>query len=491
MTSNDLFKLICDKALKYGLHSKNAYKDAGLEANPRPNAVTRRFLQAKEGEEKAFYFGFIKPTEPESGGYADFSLVVFPNENENVKSCLIALGVGSMGFNNDYELASLPWLPREFTKLNNLPSKNYRFFSKIDYSDTHTVIPGLAESVANTFPAAMKTYGNVIQAVGVIDLSDDNHHAAMEAMFTWLAVYAEICGWGGVTEKNARSTILRKVEPKMPNAKAEIRQLLRSQRFVVLQGAPGVGKTYTALEIAKEDYERGNMFFQQFHAETTYADFVWGLRPAFQSDDTDSQFVPEPGILLKAIKRAREVGPQKRVLLIIDEINRANLSNVLGPVFYLFEKHRDADLANFEIEIGNEKLGSLPENLDVIATMNTADRSLAVVDFALRRRFMWYTIKPKALMDTLDLTFLRADFDAMGDIFRKYATDAELNLQPGPSYFQITSGEKERESAQREFRLRYELLPLIKEYLQEGFMPKARDAFNLYFLERIRQPIFE
>ena len=81
--------------------------------------------------------------------------------------------------------------------------------------------------------------------------------------------------------------------------------------------------------------------------------------------------------------------------LIIDEINRANLSNVLGPVFYLFEPNSNDDVG-IEIEPG-EKLYKMPENLYVIATMNTADRSLAVVDFALRRRFAWLQLNPREL----------------------------------------------------------------------------------------------
>ncbi|WP_223862515.1 AAA family ATPase, partial [Enterobacter hormaechei] len=108
-------------------------------------------------------------------------------------------------------------------------------------------------------------------------------------------------------------------------------------------------------------------------------------------DMSQPKFKAKEGVLYQAIKYANE-NEKEKILLIIDEINRANLSNVLGPVFYLFEYQ--SGKRKVEISVGNMKLTHLPDNLHVIATMNTADRSLAVVDFALRRRFAWYTLRP-------------------------------------------------------------------------------------------------
>ena len=131
--------------------------------------------------------------------------------------------------------------------------------------------------------------------------------------------------------------------------------------------------------------------FTQFHAETTYSDFVYGIKP-----DTESNtliYKDAPGVLYEAIKEANKGND---VLLIIDEINRANLSNVLGPVFYLFEKNT-GDNRKYKIKIGDIEIDKLPETLYVIGTMNTADKSLAVVDFALRRRFTWITLRPQVI----------------------------------------------------------------------------------------------
>ena len=122
--------------------------------------------------------------------------------------------------------------------------------------------------------------------------------------------------------------------------------------------------------------------------------------------------------------------------------------------------------------------------------MNTADRSLAVVDFALRRRFTWLTLRPyRVEFDTnSSKKFHDEDFESISSIFEKYATDNELNLQPGHSYF-ITDANSAEENMKD--RLQYELLPLIKEYLNEGYLSEARDEFSNYFYQRIGVNMYE
>ena len=202
------------------------------------------------------------------------------------------------------------------------------------------------------------------------------------------------------------------------------------------------------------------------------------MRPDTEKEEL--RYKENLGSFLEALKYALEHYKEK-VILIIDEINRANLSNVLGPIFYLFE-HK-MDVSNVEIEIApNFKVTKLPENFSVIATMNTADRSLAVVDFALRRRFAWYTLKPKAIKPE---HFFNEDFSRIQEIFDWYASSTELNLQPGQGYF-IAVTEKEMKN-----RIRYEIFPLIKEYLQEGLSRNAKEEFNNYFSTRINLSLFE
>ena len=173
------------------------------------------------------------------------------------------------------------------------------------------------------------------------------------------------------------------------------------------------------------------------------------------------------------------------LFLIIDEINRANLSNILGPIFYLFEYQLDED-NSVEIDIGGGyRINKIPSNYYVICTMNTADRSLAVVDFALRRRFAWYTLKPHIIETTGNNKFFKDDFLEFNDIFNWYASSEELSLQPGQAYF-IAENEEEMKD-----RVKYELLPLIREYLAEGLLVNAKDEFAKYFYDRIGEVLFE
>lgn len=140
------------------------------------------------------------------------------------------------------------------------------------------------------------------------------------------------------------------------------------------------------------------------------------------------------------------------------------------------------------LQIGTQSVSRLPDNLDVIATMNTADRSLAVVDFALRRRFAWYTIRPQSISPREGEYFHEELFHKFCDIFERYASDEELNLQPGPSYF-LTDKKNNKEIMKE--RLIYELMPLIKEYLAEGLMQKAADSFSQLFYTEAGVYLFE
>jgi hypothetical protein len=123
--------------------------------------------------------------------------------------------------------------------------------------------------------------------------------------------------------------------------------------------------------------------------------------------------------------------------------------------------------------------------------MNTSDRNLAVVDFALRRRFAWYTIRPQSIPSGPG-HFHEELFQRFNEIFEKYASDDELNLQPGPSYF-LTFPQTEKEEHKKMIRERlvYELMPLIKEYLAEGLMQKAADSFSQLFYEEAKAYLYE
>lgn len=460
---------------------------------------TTDFIERNNTEKDAFdkgraYFGLISPEEDTRGSYHDFSVVIFPSNEEN-KAWLIALGIGSLGFKNDYELASYPGLRRLFSKIVNSDS-----FIKSDFSDIENGLPKeffnredivhLRKPIDNS-----KGYGKVLPAIQILKDPESDESKALITAF--IALYAKIRGWNWKAEYT--KAIDEALEPFITDTardwKNEIHNLLLERKYLILQGPPGTGKTRTAKQVA--ELMNAEIFFTQFHAETSYSDFIYGVRPKLTSDQLSYELIK--GEFVKAIGFAsKPENTNKNILLIIDEINRANLANVLGPIFYLFE-HK-MDITNSEIEITpNNKIKALPNNFFVIATMNTADRSLAVVDFALRRRFAWYSLNPTPVIgktkklnnkkvieiENSDSLFFIEDFSKIGNIFDWYASSTELNLQPGQGYF-IADSEDEMKN-----RIRYEIFPLIKEYLQEGLLRNAKEEFNNYFSIRINLPLFE
>ena len=160
--------------------------------------------------------------------------------------------------------------------------------------------------------------------------------------------------------------------------------LIRERRQAILYGPPGTGKTLFAREMARalQAGDESSTHLVQFHASYSYEDFVQGWRPT-----ASGGFELVEGPLLRAARDAQV--SDRPVVLIIDEINRANLSKVLGELLFLLE-YRDREIT---LQYGGQPF-SIPDNLYLIATMNTADRSIALVDAALRRRFFFFGMFP-------------------------------------------------------------------------------------------------
>ena len=167
----------------------------------------------------------------------------------------------------------------------------------------------------------------------------------------------------------------------------EIEKLLDDKRQVIFQGPPGTGKTFVARKLANcLSGSKERVRLVQFHPSYAYEDFVQGYRPAPVSGQPG--FELRNGPLLEAAERAR-AEPDAKHFLVIDEINRGNLSKVFGELYFLLE-YRDEDM---RLLYADEPF-SLPDNLYIIGTMNTADRSIALVDLALRRRFHFVEFHP-------------------------------------------------------------------------------------------------
>lgn len=175
-----------------------------------------------------------------------------------------------------------------------------------------------------------------------------------------------------------------------PRYLKEIVDLLEDKGQVILYGPPGTGKTYLAQALAEAlAPEQQARSLVQFHPAYTYEDFFEGYRPV-TGDDKQMTYELTPGPLAKLAEHASD-HPEQQHVMVIDEINRANLPRVLGELLFLLE-YRDRSMAVMHRSDGSFKL---PENLWFIGTMNTADRSIALIDAAMRRRFHFVPFFPE------------------------------------------------------------------------------------------------
>lgn len=163
--------------------------------------------------------------------------------------------------------------------------------------------------------------------------------------------------------------------------------VLKKKKNIILQGPPGVGKTFAAKRLAYSIMEEKNddrIEFVQFHQNYSYEDFMLGYKPC------ENGFEMKYGIFYQFCQKASN-HPDKDYFFIIDEINRGNMSKVFGELLMLIEPgYRDN-----KIKLAYNGLDfSVPKNLHIIGMMNTADRSLALIDYALRRRFSFFTMEP-------------------------------------------------------------------------------------------------
>ncbi len=317
----------------------------------------------------------------------------------------------------------------------------------------------------------------------------------------------------------------------MANLDRPLMKLLTRKKQIVLQGAPGTGKTYSTAEIAvsicnpefdgqnnrdavMKEYRRlmadGRSGFTTFHQSMDYEEFVEGLKPV--AENGGLVFRPQPGIfremadkaLLAAIKRDKQqindtvnidelLTSREKVdykddapayVLIIDEINRGNVSKILGELITLLEADKRLGEQNELTAVlpYSRRHFGVPSNLYIVATMNTADRSTGSVDYAIRRRFGFVTVEadrkvveefgydsPKTKESALKL------FDSVAALMDSVNTSFNRrDMMPGHSYFLAPTVDELK------MKLTYELQPLLREYCNDGILDFFKDEKGEY-----------
>ena len=247
------------------------------------------------------------------------------------------------------------------------------------------------------------------------------------------------------------------------NKYEQICHVLKRKKNIILQGAPGVGKTFAARRIAysimgsKDD---SRIKFVQFHQNYSYEDFIMGYKP---EGDT---FKLQNGIFCRFCQEAAN-HPDKKYFFIIDEINRGNLSKIFGELLMLIE----SDYRGEKIKMAYSGLDfSVPQNVYISGMMNTADRSLAMIDYALRRRFSFFDIEPAFECDGFKHyvnSFENETFDKLIDTIKELNREISNDLSLGKgfcighSYF--CNLQKCDDVVLKEI-VKYDILPMLNEY---------------------------
>ena len=429
------------------------------------------------GEDSVSFAGLLHEESATSGVYGGMSLIWFPiSEDGNGQgSSLLTFVCGTRGLSPDEDILGRPGHARYLQALRRHLGQacGVTAWTKYDPTNLSQPFPKVVRQQYPEFSGVLNRYGNYIYACAKVP---HDPAVARKVVSAFADLYAWERGWQPMAavkdEVEALKVSLRaNLFPKV-DARA-VHDLLRERRFVILQGPPGTGKTRLAGEILQQ-YFKGQGMTVQFHPAVTYETFVAGISPEVQANEL--KFDIKPGWLIQAVKAADKT----EYLLVIDEINRADLGRVLGEAIHLFEPREIAAGKGRKVQLPHPlKDGTttleIPKNLFVLGTMNSADRSIAILDLAVRRRFAFVDVWPD--MDVIakqKMSLATEAFGRLQDIFAQYAPADALVLLPGHAYFLADS------QGQLRKRMRYELMPLLEEYLQEGRLGPCESELRAY-----------
>lgn len=442
------------------------------------------------------YIALVMPTSKGSGPYAGTSFVLFPSKT--TKGSLVTLCVGTDGIDDDAEALSRPGHARRLRAIADYINCTYGNGMRIAWAkkDPYAIEEPMTESALKDVESAAgasdyekaigkaKSYNSVCYFYLISDSLQDE--ALKECFLMVLHLIMEI---RGVSFLKAGIESRDSLESKYISflfsdlKKDDVVKLLEERKYVIIQGPPGTGKTRLVLdnkEGLKNKYGE-NMCSVQFHPNMTYERFMGGLFPESNKngETLGFQFSPKPGILLECIAKAKS-NPKTEYLLHIDEINRADLSKVFGEAILLFE-HRDVEnrkvALDYDFGQGGSREVSMPSNLHVVGTMNTADKSIAPIDIAIRRRFAFVELDPQIVAVkkwSAGSPLACQAFEQLLKIFVDYAPEDSFKYLPGHSYFFAKSDDEFKR------KLKTELIPLLKEYLSEGIVSSMSGQIEDY-----------
>ncbi|MGA2135446.1 MAG: AAA family ATPase [Bryobacteraceae bacterium] len=424
------------------------------------------------------FAAYIHPSNPQSGRYSGLSFALFPVPG---RPCLIGMCVGTEGLTPDEGVLGRPgharkmqaicaWLNREFGRGARIA------WAKQDPTLVDMSVPDNVKDDWPDFQAVFEKYGKALYAI----YQPNADSAATEhALKAFLDVMFSERGYTPLTSFKSDSDAIQAAwfEHLMPTVtRPEVISLLERRRYVIVQGPPGTGKTRMAGEILKQDYQGFGQSIQ-FHPNTTYESFIGGLNPVASGGELGFQFAPKPGLLMEAAANAAAQRDRK-FLLHIDEINRADLGKILGEAIYLLEPEPEFERKiSLPYDFGEPFHRSLflPSNLHILGTMNSADRSIAIVDIAVRRRFGFVSLWPSMnVVERHGCQKTQEAFRQMLSIFVEHASDDAFPLVPGHSYF------LERDDKRAAETLRVNLAPLLEEYLAQGYVSGFAESIRSY-----------